>query len=148
MFSEWRLKYVSWCSTCFKPMLYFFLSFFCLLHSKVFLNWHFMSWNPLKKSLYSNQTYSTLLVWFYNNDVIISILMHWLKYGFCKKLLRYKCTSDQLNTFFLTVCTANQSKVWKKVFNWSEVHLYRSNFLQNPYFRTFAQMKNFDFKLK
>ena len=25
-------------------------------------------------------------------------------------------------------------KVRKKVFNWSEVHLYRSNFLQNPYF--------------
>jgi hypothetical protein len=25
--------------------------------------------------------------------------------------------------------------VRKKVFNWSEVHLYRSNFLQNPYFR-------------
>ena len=24
----------------------------------------------------------------------------------------------------------------KKVFNWSEVHLYRSNFLQNPYFNT------------
>ena len=48
-----------------------------------------------------------------------------LKYGFCKKLLRYKWTSDQLNTFFLTfwlVCCV------------SEVHLYRSNFLQNPYF--------------
>ena len=27
-----------------------------------------------------------------------------LKYGFCKKLLRYKWTSDQLNTFFLTFC--------------------------------------------
>ena len=25
-----------------------------------------------------------------------------LKYGFCKKLLRYKWTSDQLNIFFLT----------------------------------------------
>ena len=25
-------------------------------------------------------------------------------------------------------------KVRKKVFNWSEVHLYQSNFLQNPYF--------------
>ena len=39
-----------------------------------------------------------------------------LKYGFCKKLLRYKWTSDQLNTFFLPfwlvcfVCTSNQSK--------------------------------------
>ena len=27
-------------------------------------------------------------------------------------------------------------KVRTKVFNWSEVHLYRSNFLQNPYFNT------------
>ena len=26
-------------------------------------------------------------------------------------------------------------KLRKKVFNWSEVHLYQSNFLQNPYFR-------------
>ena len=26
-------------------------------------------------------------------------------------------------------------KVRTKVFNWSEVHLYQSNFLQNPYFR-------------
>ena len=25
-----------------------------------------------------------------------------LKYGFCKKLLRHKCTSDQLNTVYLT----------------------------------------------
>ena len=25
-------------------------------------------------------------------------------------------------------------KKWVKVFNWSDVHLYRSNFLQNPYF--------------
>ena len=25
-------------------------------------------------------------------------------------------------------------KTEEKMFNWSEVHLYRSNFLQNPYF--------------
>ena len=52
-----------------------------------------------------------------------------LRYGFCKKLLRYKWTSDQLNTFFLTfwlVCCVTSQKVRKKV--------YRSNFLQNPYF--------------
>ena len=29
----------------------------------------------------------------------------------------------------------DSQKVRKTVFNWSEVHLYRSNFLQNPYFR-------------
>ena len=28
----------------------------------------------------------------------------------------------------------SRKKVMKKVFNWSEVHWYRSNFLQNPYF--------------
>ena len=48
-----------------------------------------------------------------------------LKYGFCKKLLRYKLTSDQLNTFFLNFCPDQCS----------EVHLYWSNFLQNPYFK-------------
>ena len=31
------------------------------------------------------------------------------------------------------VCCVTSQKVRKKVFNWSEVHLYRSNFLQNPY---------------
>ena len=63
-----------------------------------------------------------------------------LKYGFYKKLLQYKWTSDQLNTFFLTFWPAfwcvhqTGQKVRKKVFNWSDVHLYRSYFLQNPYF--------------
>ena len=50
---------------------------------------------------------------------------------------RYKWTSEQLNTFFLTfwlVCCVTSQKVRKKVFNWSEVYLYQSNFLQNPYF--------------
>ena len=63
------------------------------------------------------------------------ILLRLLKYGFCKKLLRYKWTSDQLNTFFLTFWLVTQQtsqKVRKKVFNWSEAHLYQSNFLQNP----------------
>ena len=61
-----------------------------------------------------------------------------LKYGLCKKLLRYKWTSEQLNTFFLTfwlVCCVTSQKVRKKVFNWSDAHVYRRNFLQNPYFR-------------
>ena len=31
-----------------------------------------------------------------------------------------------------------------KVFNWSEVHFYRSNFLQNPYFTTLAERKTND----
>ena len=38
--------------------------------------------------------------------------------------------------------------IWKKggtkVFNWSEVHFYRSNFLQNPYFTTLAERKTND----
>ena len=57
-----------------------------------------------------------------------------LKYGFCKKLLWYKWTSDQLNTFFLTFRLQQKpsQKVRKKVVNWPEVHLYQSNFLQNP----------------
>ena len=42
-----------------------------------------------------------------------------LKYGFCKKLLWYKWTSNQLNTFFLTwlVSCVTSQKVRKKVFN-------------------------------
>ena len=52
----------------------------------------------------------------------ISDLHTSLKYGFCKKLHRYNSKTSQ--------------KVRKKMFNWSEVHLYRSNFLQNPYFNT------------
>jgi len=47
-----------------------------------------------------------------------------LKYGFHKKLLRYKWTSDHLNTFFLAFFPDQ---------HWSEVHLYQNNFLQNPY---------------
>ena len=65
-----------------------------------------------------------------------------LKYGFCKKLIWYKWTSDQLNTFVLTFFPDQHwsgQKVRKKVFNWSEVHLYRSNFLQNPHFRGLAR---------
>ena len=27
----------------------------------------------------------------------------------------------------------------KKLFNWSEVHFYRSNFLQNPYFKNIPE---------
>ena len=33
-------------------------------------------------------------------------------------------------------------KVRKKVFNWSDVHLYHSNFLQNPYFRSWRLKTN------
>ena len=63
-----------------------------------------------------------------------------IKYGFCKKLLQYKWTSGQLNTFFRTfwtglLCVVPVQKVREKVFNWWEVHLYRCNFLQNPYFK-------------
>ena len=59
-----------------------------------------------------------------------------LKHGFCKEFLRYKWTSDQLNTFWPDQCWSGQT-VRKNVFNWSEVHLYRCNFLQNPYFNNY-----------
>ena len=36
----------------------------------------------------------------------------------------------------------------KEVFNWSEVHLYRSNFLQNPYFKRHQQTRNIFAKLQ
>ena len=55
------------------------------------------------------------------------------------KLLLYKWTFDQLNTFFLTFVQIS-----------AEVHLYRSNFLENPYFRrsftfwNFKDMRNRD----
>ena len=38
---------------------------------------------------------------------------------------------------FLTGLLCDQSKSEEKVFNWSEVHLYQSNILQNPYFNTY-----------
>ena len=43
-----------------------------------------------------------------------------------------------LSSLFFQISTDQHwsgKKVKTKVFNWSEVHLYRSNFLQNPYFR-------------
>ena len=67
-----------------------------------------------------------------------------LKYRFCKKLLRYKWNSDQLNTFgslfsksVLIQCwfSSDLEKNKPKVCNWSEFHLNRSYFLQNPYFK-------------
>jgi hypothetical protein len=69
--------------------------------------------------------------------------------GSCKKLLLSECNADQLNIFWpflsslLGGCnskaTANppksDDKNGQEMFNWSELHLERSNFLQNPYFR-------------
>jgi hypothetical protein len=53
-----------------------------------------------------------------------------LKYGFCKKLTLVQMNLWPVEHFF----SADPAKKWgKKVFNWSEVHLYWSNFLQNPY---------------
>ena len=46
-----------------------------------------------------------------------------LKYGFCKK-----------SHFFPNAPLTKYPKVRKKLFNWSEVHSERSDFLQNPYF--------------
>jgi hypothetical protein len=73
-----------------------------------------------------------------------------LKYGFCKKLLLLECNSDQLNISwpFLSSlfggcnskATLNPPKSDEKngqeMFNWSELHSERSNFLQNPYFKS------------
>ena len=73
-----------------------------------------------------------------------------LMYGFCKKLLLSECNSDQLNiswpflSSLLGGCnskaTANphksDDKNCQEMFNWSELHSERSNFLQNPYFST------------
>ena len=72
------------------------------------------------------------------NKIRLPSMKFELKYGFCMKLLRYKWTYDQLNTFSLTFLLFTQQtsqKEGKKVFNLSEVHFYRSNFIQNPYFR-------------
>jgi hypothetical protein len=47
-------------------------------------------------------------------------------------LLVYKHT--QIDTFCPDQCSSGK-KVRTKVFNWSEVHLYQSSFLQNQYFK-------------
>ena len=60
-----------------------------------------------------------------------------LKYGFCKKLLQYKWTSEQLNTFFLPfwlVCCVTIQNVRKKCstgqrFICAEVTSYKIHFL-------------------
>ena len=51
---------------------------------------------------------------------------------FVKSYFGKKWTSDQLNTFVPLEKNGDKTKV----FNWSEFHFYRSNFLQNPYFST------------
>ena len=71
---------------------------------------------------------------------------NWLKYGFCKKLSQYKWSSDKLNTFSITfwpVCCAHKAHTanWPKQEE-KEVHLYQSNFLQNPYFRSWRLKTN------
>ena len=71
-----------------------------------------------------------------------------LKYGLCKKLLLSECNSDQLNisspflSSLLGGCNSkatpnppkSDEKNGREMFNWSELLLGRSNFLQNPYF--------------
>ena len=70
-----------------------------------------------------------------------------LKYGFCKKLLLFECNSDQLNISwpFLSSLLGgfgvalllhppkSDDKNVQEMFNWSEFHSERNNFLQNPY---------------
>ena len=43
--------------------------------------------------------------------------------------------------FHLGFTQQNQSKSMEKMFNWSKIHLYRSNCVQNPYFRVFPWRK-------
>ena len=71
-----------------------------------------------------------------------------LKYGFCMKLLLSECNSDQLNIswpFFSSLLGGfgvalllhppkSDDKNGQEMFNWSELHLERSNFLQSLYF--------------
>ena len=45
--------------------------------------------------------------------------------------------TDQITLFSSLFVQRSWKKVRTKVFNWSEVHLYRSNFLQNPYFNRY-----------
>ena len=44
---------------------------------------------------------------------------------------------DFVRSYF---CKNLRKKVRTKEFNWSEVHLYRSNFLQNPYFSIYITL--------
>ena len=71
---------------------------------------------------------------------------YYSKYGFCKKLLRYKWNSDQLNTFgslfFPNQCwfSADSVLIWKKIsqkcatgqsFIWTEVTSYKIHILKD-----------------
>ena len=73
-----------------------------------------------------------------------------LKYGFCKK---YSDRNEPLTSWTILSSVFSRSVlIWKKrrtkVFNWSEVHFYRSNFLQNPYFNRQALLNNTLYFLK
>jgi hypothetical protein len=92
----------------FWPCLTYLPINFVLLYNIPFWG---LSWTPLP----------TLI-----SDVING---HSLKYGFCKKLLRYKWTSDQLNTLIRP----------KSI---------RSNFLQNPYFSPLFRRKSGSGRIK
>ena len=79
-----------------------------------------------------------------------------LKYGFCKKFLLSECNSDQLNiswpflSSLLGGCNSkatpnppkSDDKNGQEMFNWSELHSERSNFLQNPYFSQQQQINS------
>ena len=73
-----------------------------------------------------------------------------------QKILTNGCNSSVVNAMNLGMCkkvktnepflnyklnTKSGKKVRTKVFNWSEVHFYRSNFLQNPYFSNNTSME-------
>ena len=66
-----------------------------------------------------------------------------LEYGFCNKSLRYKWSSDQLNTFSSLFGGSVQfsAALAKK---WLEFHLYQSNFLQNLYFKSWSSLMQED----
>ena len=121
-------------STSFVPLIWFVSFIYSLIYERNVLN----LWN-IRHSSFSPILHDGYYI-FCTVSVDASISWTYIavvKYGFCKKLLQYKWTSDQLNTFFLTFWLVTQQpsqKVREKVFNWSEDHLYWSNFLQNPYF--------------
>ena len=52
--------------------------------------------------IFAKVSFEFFFLIFSNQFEFLCILVSTLKYGFRKKLLRYKWTSDQLNTFFLT----------------------------------------------
>ena len=96
--------------------------------------WHdLLQYNTSKRG--RSETFSFhFLLSLVDLQILIEVIL--LKYRICKKLLLYKWTSEQLNIFSSKLdwgLCANLI-LMKKVFNYSEVHSWRSNFFKNKYF--------------